>query len=279
MTSNGVDRNADRPVFRQIADHLREQILSGELGPGAPLPSESSLSERYGVAIGTVKSALKVLKDEGLILSERGRPWWVRPTSTIAAQRYALGKASYGPATDADSNFAREHGVPWSEFELTRAYRTVPAPGVVAHNLRIEPDALVCERLWTHAIQGKIIRLAWSYLEMARFADTIMTDPDEPPWKGGTIAQLTHLGYSIGKVVESVGIAYATEVEAELLGVPAGEALLEKWRTQMVGVEPDRAGVPVETARHVYPPRTARLVYEIGLNGSGRVDWYGVSYD
>ena len=46
--ANGVDRSSDRPVYRQIADQLRNTITRGEFTPGAKLPSEGSLARQFG---------------------------------------------------------------------------------------------------------------------------------------------------------------------------------------------------------------------------------------
>jgi len=67
-----VERGTPVPPSRQIAGFLRARIVSGELGPGSPLPSIVSLSQEYGVATNTVRKALRVLRDEGLIESVPG---------------------------------------------------------------------------------------------------------------------------------------------------------------------------------------------------------------
>lgn len=46
--SLGIDPASDRAAFRQIADRLRDEIESGELPPGAKLPSERALMDAYG---------------------------------------------------------------------------------------------------------------------------------------------------------------------------------------------------------------------------------------
>ncbi len=58
---------APRGTYRQIADDLRRRVLSGELAPGAMVPSELELVEQHGVSRGTVRSALALLVDEGLV--------------------------------------------------------------------------------------------------------------------------------------------------------------------------------------------------------------------
>ncbi|WP_326819507.1 GntR family transcriptional regulator [Streptosporangium sp. NBC_01756] len=55
-----------------LADALRRRVLSGEMAPGTPLP-EQELSAQYGVARPTVREALAVLVNEGLLRRERHR--------------------------------------------------------------------------------------------------------------------------------------------------------------------------------------------------------------
>ncbi|GAA5073586.1 DNA-binding GntR family transcriptional regulator [Thermocatellispora tengchongensis] len=64
--------------YRQIADDLRAQIEVGEIAPGAAVPSEAELRERYAASRNTVRQALAVLQGEGLIVAEHGRGRFVR---------------------------------------------------------------------------------------------------------------------------------------------------------------------------------------------------------
>ena len=56
-----------------LANHLREQILSGALTEGAALPVERELAASVGLSRGTVRDALRVLEIEGLITTRPGR--------------------------------------------------------------------------------------------------------------------------------------------------------------------------------------------------------------
>lgn len=71
-------RSGTAPRYRRIADDLREMIESGRLGPGDSLPSEAEVSERYGVARGTVRHAFAKLEGAGLIESVHGKGRFVR---------------------------------------------------------------------------------------------------------------------------------------------------------------------------------------------------------
>jgi len=66
-----------RPVRRlsisdAIYDQLRDSIISGELVPGAGLPGERALSERFGAHRGAVREALKRLESAGLVSIHQG---------------------------------------------------------------------------------------------------------------------------------------------------------------------------------------------------------------
>jgi DNA-binding FadR family transcriptional regulator len=74
-----LDRTSDRPLYRQMADVLREQIRAGELAPGDSLPSESRLCHDYDLGRTAVRQALGLLRAAGVIESTgRGLPYRVR---------------------------------------------------------------------------------------------------------------------------------------------------------------------------------------------------------
>ncbi|WP_030545948.1 GntR family transcriptional regulator [Streptomyces albus] len=59
----------------QIADELRQQIHSGALAPGERMPTQAELADRFGVPRGTVRQALRILQDEGLLTNAgKGSP-------------------------------------------------------------------------------------------------------------------------------------------------------------------------------------------------------------
>ena len=73
-----LDRTLDTPLYLQLAALLREDIAAGRLRPGDKLPSESELVERYGVGRVTVREALALLVNEGLLRKLQGRGRCVR---------------------------------------------------------------------------------------------------------------------------------------------------------------------------------------------------------
>jgi DNA-binding transcriptional regulator YhcF (GntR family) len=73
-----IDPDDPRPASQQIANQLRAAILTRRLQPGERLPSQIELAERYNVARETVKGALRILRDDKLIVSRQGSGAFVR---------------------------------------------------------------------------------------------------------------------------------------------------------------------------------------------------------
>jgi DNA-binding GntR family transcriptional regulator len=67
-----IMRGTPVPPYQQLAALIRGQIESGELAPGQQLPSALALAAAYQVSAPTVKKALTLLKNEGLIVGVAG---------------------------------------------------------------------------------------------------------------------------------------------------------------------------------------------------------------
>ncbi len=80
-----IDRDSFEPAYAQLASILRQSMAAGLLRPGDQLPSESQLVERYGVSPMTVRRAINILVDQGVIIAEQGRGTFVKPVAMSAA--------------------------------------------------------------------------------------------------------------------------------------------------------------------------------------------------
>jgi GntR family transcriptional regulator len=74
-----VDSDSATPVYIQVANILRSRIESGELVPNRPVPSETQLQQEFGVARGTARKAIALLRDQGLVVTVKGRGSYVTP--------------------------------------------------------------------------------------------------------------------------------------------------------------------------------------------------------
>ena len=62
-----VEWSSDEPVYEQIARQIREQVVSGALAPGAPLPPVRTLASDLGVNLNTVARAYRLLEEQGFV--------------------------------------------------------------------------------------------------------------------------------------------------------------------------------------------------------------------
>lgn len=67
-----VDTADPRPIYKQVADGIKELIARGKLGEGASLPPLRQLAADLGVNFNTIAMAYRDLQDEGLIAVKHG---------------------------------------------------------------------------------------------------------------------------------------------------------------------------------------------------------------
>src|SRR5690606_32574162 len=76
------------PIYRQIQEQVRRMVASGQLQPGATLPSVRELATRHAVNPMTISKAYTLLEAEGLLERNRGKPM------TVADRRRAQAPVS-----------------------------------------------------------------------------------------------------------------------------------------------------------------------------------------
>ena len=130
-----------RGTYREIAAVIRDRIAGGQLSPGSMVPSEIALAELHDVARGTVRSALALLVDEGLIevvpgqgrrVAGAGEPLadtaWARIVRAIH-ERLDGGEFADGGPLPSEAALMAEFDV--SRNTVRRAYRHLVEEGLV----------------------------------------------------------------------------------------------------------------------------------------------------
>lgn len=84
-----IDRSSYEPAYAQLVSILRHSMATGILRPGDQLPSEAQLCERYGVSPMTVRRAINLLVDQGMVMAEQGRGTFVK-TIAIGEATFSL---------------------------------------------------------------------------------------------------------------------------------------------------------------------------------------------
>ncbi|MGF7035450.1 GntR family transcriptional regulator of abcA and norABC [Paenibacillus mucilaginosus] len=128
------DPTSKIPVFKQIAGHLKERILSGEWTAGSRIPPQRQLAGQFGVNRSTIVTALEELKAEGLLEGITGSGTRVRST----------------PAAGPDSS----RSLDWDAY-IRRGIHMPNLPAVQAIN-RAEADPAVV-RLGTGELAPELI--------------------------------------------------------------------------------------------------------------------------
>jgi len=133
------------PMYRRIAQELRERIESGILNPGEQLPTEVELVETYGASRNTIRDAVKWLATRGLVESRPGQGTFVTQrfepfVTTLSADETGLG----GSEGEGAYREIRERGrtPSWSQPRV----EVQNAPRYIAERLRIPQGTPVITR-------------------------------------------------------------------------------------------------------------------------------------
>jgi len=85
LPSCEINRNSYEPAYMQLVYILRQQVASGLLRAGDRLPSESQICKQYKVSPMTVRRAINILSDQGIVDTAQGRGTFVRPIKLESA--------------------------------------------------------------------------------------------------------------------------------------------------------------------------------------------------
>lgn len=144
--------NRSIPLYYQLEHILRTRIESGEVLPGARLPTEQELSREYEISRATVRQALAAMVSEGLLYRKQGKGTFV----TEKAQQTRAAKLT-GFTEDL---FHQGHRPEVQVMEMKRA----PAPDRVAHQLLVAPGAEVVRFKRLRRAAGDILSFVVNYV-------------------------------------------------------------------------------------------------------------------
>lgn len=222
--------------YHQIADELRTRVEGGEYGTGRLLPSEAELSTRFCASRVTVRRALEVLRDEGLVDSRQGFGWFVAADPV----RQSLGRLG-----TIESQLAAE-GVTSARKVLD--FRFIKAPARVRQLLGVD-TVLRVRRL--NLADGEPFALVTVWCPEQYGAELSRADVERSPF-------YELIGVPLGGAVQTIGATAASSSEADLLGVPEDSPLLRCERvTQSVDEE------PVLVSEHVFPSHLTEFVVDL----------------
>jgi GntR family transcriptional regulator len=200
-----------QPKYLRIHSDLRHRITSGQWSPGSPLPSQQQLAGQFGVSIMTLRQALQLLADDGLIETRHG-------AGTYVAARYAYDLGGL-------RSFAADLSAQGAEIttELLAAGVVTP-PADVAARLGSSGEVLRLRRLRLSG--GRPLIVQTSYLPVA------LAQVVEPENLGhrGLYAILGEHGLAVARADETITPATLGPSDARDLARPRSSPALLSHR-------------------------------------------------
>lgn len=222
--------------YQEIADALRAAITGGEYAAGRLLPSEAEMSAGYSVSRVTVRRALELLRDEGLVDSRQGFGWFV----ATAPVRQVLGRLGTIEEQMADSGLRPERRV------LDFAFVTPPAR---VRELLGTDQVLQVRRV--NLADGEPFARVTVWCPAALAHTVSRADVERSPF-------YELLPVLLASATQTIGAAAASAADAALLQIPAGSPVLRCER-----VTTDAAGRNVLVSEHVFPAHRTEFVVEL----------------
>lgn len=237
-------RSGDRggvALWRRIADDIRLDIVGGKLARGDQLPTEAVLSQRFSANRHTVRRALAVLSEEGVIRAEQGRGTFVNEARRLS---YRIGKRTRFSEGLAGQTRDVHGELLWAKHENATAN--------VAQGLGLKPGQRVV-RLETLAyVDGKPLSRGTSWFAYQRFPE-IGEIYAETRSITQALARLGVPDYSRGST--RISARYATPEEIRAIRLVPGAVMLV---TEIVDV--DTEGQPIQYALTRFPADRLELV-------------------
>jgi DNA-binding GntR family transcriptional regulator len=222
--------------YQEIADALRQRVVSGQYARGRVLPSEAELSNEFDASRVTIRRALETLRDDGILAARQGFGWFVASEPL----RQTLGQLGTIEGQLVESGIEAQRQI--IEFAFVTAKGRVREALSTNQVLRVkrlnladgEPFAVVT--VWCPAELGQ--SLSRRDVERSPFYEL--------------------LGIPLRGATQTIGADAVSAEDAELLGVPVGSPVLlcERLTT-------DVEGRPVLLSQHVFPAHRTEFVVEL----------------
>lgn len=235
-----LDRGSAVPLYFQIYQQLLEQIHSGVLQPGQPIPSEPELASSLAVSRMTARQAVKTLCDAGAAYSQRGLGTFVSGNKQVKTSTELL---SFTQETNASG------GRPSSRV---LEFQEVPAEGEVERALHLAPKAKVFRLKRVRIADSVPMSIEESFLP-AKLCPRLLEvfDPRTSLYQVLT----DHYGIRLNAADEAAEAALAHPEQARLLQIKKGSPVF--LLTRIAYAESNQ---PVEFVRSTYRGDRWKLV-------------------
>lgn len=210
--------------YQEVAERIRQLIADGTYPPGDAVPSIEKMMEQYGVSRTTVRAAIKLLADDGLLNPGRGR----RMTTVRDSKRIRIPFSRYGSVMQPGGS-----GGPWenacAEQGLDGQMKMVtvdtrPIGRADAELLGIEPGSDVTYRLRHACVGDEVLQVQQAWYPEGVALQAGLGLPTKV--RGGIYGALTAAGLQPAAVDEVIRGRMPTREEADLMRTGTGVPLL-----------------------------------------------------
>lgn len=213
--------------YGALAGALKARIVAGEWGPGSALPAEQTLANHHGVALGTLRQALALLVDAGLVDRVHGKGTFVRAGlgSAPMLRFFRFGSTSAGVSADSNPE------LPSSRI-LSRRVATPPAAVRQALGLAARVDASVTSTPDTTPGSALQLRRVRALGGVPRLVETIwlalpacaaLQDSDTTTWGDLLYPLLARAcGVHVQRATDQIGFGQLNAADATCLQLPTG---------------------------------------------------------
>src|SRR5699024_10249743 len=229
--------------YRQIARALRREIKEGQLQPGGQLESEKQLEERFGASRNTVRLALGMLRNQGLVISRPGRGHFVQDV---------VPEIFYATRTRDSASGLSEAGMPGQVLEELQLLNAGPD---IASRLRVPEGTMTVVRRMHRSSGQTSVSVSIAYYPMELVQDTPLMLPENVD---SALSVLMEYGHRQSGYVDELATRMPNPQEATRLELPPGVPVLEAHRTDY---SEERAIRMVHT---VHAGHTIRYQFEHG---------------
>lgn len=229
-----LERSNPLPLYYQLKEVLRQQIRAGHLAPHSAIPSEPELVSRYHVSRATVRQALTELVNEGLLYRQHGKGTFVceprvqQTLSELTSLTIELRRRGKRP------------GGLLLLSELARGTETM------RRQLRLADEEQVVRLERLRSADGQFIAYEVDYLPYPRAISIYMRAKELA--EGSLYQVMASEGLTPAIAEQSIKADKTTSREADLLGVPAGEAVMRLLSTVF-----DQTGLPIAQCDTIFP--------------------------
>lgn len=232
------------PKYKEIAIALKKKIIEGEFKEGELLPDQETLARTYNTSRVTVRKAIQLLIDEGLLYTRRGSGTYVRTNikknNKNVTQMNSVFGTSIQEGVEVTSKILRfEVRFPTDyEFETLKIKRTDPVYDIKRVRY-VKEEA--------RSIETSIMPLKY------------IKDLDEDILMGSIYNYIREeLGYVISAAQRVIIASKANELDSEEFGIEVGDPILE---TNQVVFFDD--GTPFDLSKTRYPYTSGKIVADI----------------